>query len=93
VSEVFLVRGATAELGLKLARRRGFDGAIDFVVQGAPKGVRIAKVEPVDQGRMMRMTLAADDAAALGRSSVTIFGTGAGAPRAETGPRVTIQVN
>jgi hypothetical protein len=95
LTELSLLRGQTAEVGVKLARRRGFDGPVHFALDGAPAGVTVAGAEIVDQGRLARFTLRATPDTPMGRSPVILLGTRDANPagRAIPAPRLTIQVN
>jgi len=95
-SEVFLVRGGSAEFGVKVVRRPEAKGELEFELENAPEGVSIENVEMVDQGRMARLTLRASKTAATGRvSDVVVVGTFAanGARRSESAPRINLQVD
>jgi hypothetical protein len=93
-SEVFLVRGGTAEFGVKILRRRGFSGTPEFSLENAPAGVQVEKFEIVDEGRMARLTLRASESAAVGRvPDVAIVGVARGDQRSESAPRINVQVD
>lgn len=95
-SEVFLGRGGSAEFGVKVVRRPGTQGDLEFALENAPEGVALENVEMVDQGRMARLTLRASKTAAVGRvPDVTIVGTMQvnGAQRSESAPRINLQVD
>ena len=63
-STVYLVRGGTAEFGVKVARKNGFAAALNLTAENLPKGVVIQEVELIDEGRMARITLQASADAA-----------------------------
>jgi hypothetical protein len=93
-SEVFLVRGGTAEFGVKIVRRRGFSGTLEFSLENAPSGVQVEKFEIVDEGRMARLTLRASESAAVGRvPDVVIVGAARSEQRSESAPRINVQVD
>jgi hypothetical protein len=93
-SEVFLVRGGSAEFGVKIVRRRGFAETPEFSLENAPSGVQVEKFEIVDEGRMARLTLRASESAAVGRvPDVAIVGVARGDQRSESAPRINVQVD
>jgi hypothetical protein len=93
-SEVFLVRGGTAEFGVKIVRRHGFSGTPEFSLENAPAGVQVEKFEIVDDGRMARLTLRASESAAVGRvPDVAIVGAARVDQRSESAPRINVQVD
>src|SRR5262249_27473179 len=95
ISELFLLRGGTAELGVRISRRKGFDGELEFALENAPAGGTIDKFEVIDQGRLARLTLRAAEGAASGRVGVTLIGAAAtqAGRRTESAPKFNLQVN
>ena len=71
-----LKQGATATVGVTLARRGGFGGAVAMSVAGLPSGVTAAPLAIV--GSEGTLTLTASSSATPGSFSLTLTGSGAG---------------
>jgi len=95
-STVYLVRGGTAEFGVKVARKNGFAAALKLTAENLPKGVVIQEVELIDEGRMARITLQASaDAASARIPNLAIIGTAEveGKKYSVAAPRVSLQLD
>jgi Bacterial pre-peptidase C-terminal domain len=95
-STVYLVRGGTAEFGVKVARKNGFAAALNLTAENLPKGVVIQEVELIDEGRMARITLQASaDAASARIPNLAIIGTAEveGKKFSVAAPRVSLQLD
>ena len=95
-STVYLVRGGTAEFGIKVARKNGFAAPLNLTAENLPKGVVIQGVELIDEGRMARVTLQASaDAASARVPNLAIIGTAEveGKKFSVAAPRVSLQLD
>jgi hypothetical protein len=95
-STVYLVRGGTAEFGVKVARKPGFAAPLNLTAENLPQGVAIQEVELIDQGRMARVTLKASaDAASARVPNLAIIGTTEveGKKYSVAAPRVSLQLD
>jgi hypothetical protein len=91
-----LVRGGTAEFGIKVARKPGFAAPLNLTAENLPQGVAIQEVELIDQGRMARVTLRASaDAASARVPNLAIIGTSEveGRKYSVAAPRVSLQLD
>jgi hypothetical protein len=95
-STVYLVRGGTAEFGVKVARKPGFAAPLSLTAENLPQGVAIQEVELIDEGRMARVTLKASaDAASARVPNLAIIGTTEveGKKYSVAAPRVSLQLD
>ncbi|MEW5975814.1 MAG: PPC domain-containing protein [Acidobacteriota bacterium] len=96
-STVYLVRGGTAEFGIKIARALDFQEQLDFDLENLPPGVTLDSVESIDEGRMVRLTLRAANTAARTRvSNLTVLAhanAAGGREIIEAAPQITLQVD
>lgn len=95
-STVYLVRGGTAEFGVKVTRQPGFGSPLQVAAENLPKGISVEDVELIDEGRMARVTLkAAADAAPAKIPNVAIIGEAAweGKSYRTAAPRISLQVD
>jgi Bacterial pre-peptidase C-terminal domain len=95
-STVYLVRGGTAEFGVKMARKNGFAAPLSLTAENLPQGVAIQEVEMIDEGRMARITLKASaDAASARIPNLAIIGTAEveGKKYSVAAPRVSLQLD
>ena len=95
-STVYLVRGGTAEFGVKVARKAGFSAPLRLTAENLPQGVAIQEVELIDEGRMARVTLRASaDAASARVPNLAIIGTAEvnGKTYSVAAPRVSLQLD
>jgi Bacterial pre-peptidase C-terminal domain len=95
-STVYLVRGGTAEFGVKVARKAGFAAPLRVTAENLPPGVAIREVDMIDEGRMARITLTASaDAVSARVPNLTIIGTAevAGRKTSVAAPRVSLQLD
>lgn len=95
-STVYLVRGGTAEFGVKVARRPGFASPLNLTAENLPQGVAIQEVELIDEGRMARVRLKASAEAASARvPNLAIIGTAEAEGRkySVAAPRVSLQLD
>jgi hypothetical protein len=95
-STVYLVRGGTAEFGIKVTRRPDFKQPLSLAAENLPSGVLIEGVELIDEGRMARVTLrAAAEAAAVRVPNLTIIGSAeqTGRKFSTAAPRISLQLD
>ena len=95
-STIYLVRGGTAEFGIKVTRRSGFAAALSLTAENLPQGVVIQDVDLIDEGRMARVTLkASGDAESVRVSNLAIIGIAEGEGRkySVAAPRVSLQLD
>jgi len=95
-STVYLVRGGTAEFGVKVARKTGFAAPLSLTAENLPPGVAIQGVELIDEGRMARVRLKASaDAASARVPNLAIIGTVEveGRKYSVAAPRVSLQLD
>lgn len=95
-STVYLVRGGTAEFGVRVARRPGFLSPLTLSAENLPSGVWIDGVELIDEGRMARVTLKADAQASPARvSNLAIIGSleQGGRKVRVAAPRISLQLD
>ncbi len=95
-STVYLVRGGTAEFGVKVTRQPGFAAELQVTAENLPKGISIEDVELIDEGRMARVTVkAAADAKPAKVPNVAIIGNAAwdGKSYQAAAPRISLQVD
>lgn len=95
-STVYLVRGGTAEFGVKVARRADFTESLSLAAENLPAGVSIERVDLIDDGRMARITLKADAQASPARiPNVAIIGVAEkqGRKLTATAPRISLQLD
>jgi hypothetical protein len=95
-STVYLVRGGTAEFGVKVSRRTGFAGPLSMTAENLPQGVAIQAIEMIDEGRMARITLKASaDAASARVPNLAIIATAEveGKKYSVAAPRVSLQLD
>jgi hypothetical protein len=95
-STVYLVRGGTAEFGVKVARKTGFAAPLSLTAENLPQGVAIHEFELIDEGRMARITLKASaDAASARVPNLAIIGMAEvdGKKYSVAAPRVSLQLD
>jgi len=95
-STVYLVRGGTAEFGVKVARKPGFAAPLSLTAENLPQGVAIQEVELLDEGRMAKITLKASaDALSARVANLAIIGTTEveGKKYSVAAPRVSLQLD
>ena len=95
-STVYLVRGGTAEFGVKVTRKTGFAAPLNLTAENLPPGVAIQEVELIDEGRMARVRLKASaDAASARVPNLTLIGTAEveGRKYSVAAPRVSLQLD
>jgi pre-peptidase len=96
VSTVYLVRGGSAEFGVRVTRKTGFGSPLSLTAENLPQGVAIQEVEMIDEGRMARITLKADPKAGSAKvANLAIIGTAEaeGKKYSVAAPRVSLQLD
>jgi hypothetical protein len=93
---IFLVRGQSADFGVKLARRAGFTAPVKVTLQNVPPGVTLEETEVMDEGRQIRLRLKAAESAAKTRlSDLIVVGEAkvGGKTVFESSPKMTLQLD
>ncbi len=93
---LYLVRGGTADMGVRIHRREGFDAPLQVSAENLPAGVDIVESEIVDEGKQARLRFRAAESAKPVRLSnlvVAAQGRSKGQQYSESAPPIALQID